>query len=195
MKSTQKILVVGLILMGVLNICTLGFIIFKSQQHKHFLGEDRDVEERHGPGGPSKFLSKKLHLTIEQEEILEKLRKPHEENMSKLRALKDSLRKQAFKLVKNDPYDSIKANVVANETGNCHKEMEKEMVAHFLAIKALCTKEQQVDFNNFIEHISSERIHGHGGQDGDRGHGSDSNRHHYKGHHSRNYHHKDCQGS
>ena len=195
MKLT-RILVAGLILMVVLNICTLGFIIYKSQQHKHFQVEDRNGEERHGGGGPGKFLSKKLHLTADQEAALEKMRQPHEEKMSKFRALKDSLRKQAFQLVENDPYDSVKANAVAIEIGNCHKEMEKEMVAHFRAIKALCTKEQQADFNEFIEHISNEKMHGNGRMQG----GNDHNRHfergHHGGHHHRKNHHKrDCQGS
>jgi Spy/CpxP family protein refolding chaperone len=145
MKS-QKILIAALILMVAINICTLGFIIYKSQ-HRH-----RGDGERHGP--PGKFLSKRLHLTEEQEQAMNVLRKENEEKMSVFRARKDSLRKESFELIKSDVYDTTRASEIANEIGNCHKEMEKQMATHFLAIKKLCTKEQQADFNKFIDHIA-----------------------------------------
>jgi Spy/CpxP family protein refolding chaperone len=146
MKS-QKILIAGLILMVVVNICTLGFIIYKSQ-HRHY----RNDREKHG--SPGKFLSKRLHMNAEQEQSLDKLRKENEKKMSVLRARKDSLRKQSFELIKSDVYDITRADEIANEIGNCHKEMEKQMATYFLAIKALCTKEQLADFNKFIDHIA-----------------------------------------
>ncbi len=146
MKS-QKILIAGLILMVAVNICTLGFIIYKSQ-HRHFRGEG----ERHGP--PGKFLSKRLHLSEDQEKSMNLLRKDNEEKMSVLRAKKDSLRKQSFELIKTDAYDTVRANEIANEIGSCHKEMEKQMATYFLSVKKLCTKEQQADFNKFIDHIA-----------------------------------------
>ena len=147
MKS-QKILIAGLILMVVVNICTLGFIIYKSQ-HKHYRN---DHGERFG--SPGKFLSERLHLSAAQEASLDKLRKENERKMSVLRARKDSLRKQSFELIKKDVYDVSRADELANEIGNCHKEMEKQMAAYFMSIKSLCTKEQQADFNRFIDHIA-----------------------------------------
>ena len=187
--TSQRILIAGLILLGVLNICTLGFILFKSQQHgKHFYGNGHNDQNENHPG---KFLSKRLHFTPEQEASLEKMRKPHEEKVAFYKAKKDSLRKQSFELIKADTYDTVRADAISKELAVYQRDLEKEMTTHFLAIKALCTKDQQEDFNKFIDHVVSEK---RAQRERENHHGHRMSHHHKKHHH----HHRDrnnCQRS
>ncbi len=155
MKSTQKILVAGLILMVLLNLCTLGYILFKPNRGGHGKYAHR-MEGRHGHG---KYFKQRLNLTPEQESSLEKLRAAHEEKMSAYKEKIEGLRKQRFELIKSDSFDAVKADQIALEIGNVHAEMEKQVAEHFLAIRALCTKEQLTGFNDFIDRIS-ERMAG-----------------------------------
>lgn len=172
MQSTQKILIAGLILMVVLNIGTLGFILCKSQEKSHHRMGMEGGGERHRHG---KFLGKKLDFTEAQEESLGKLKKEHEEKLSVLKERSHVLRKQQFELIKAETYDQKKGDEIADEIGTIHREMDKEMAAHFLAIKALCTKEQLPKFNAFIDKISDRKSgfghgirHGKEGRDRDR---------------------------
>ncbi len=158
MKSSQKILIAGLILMVLLNIGTLGFILFKSNHHR-----DHHMRGGRGHGGPGKFIGKRLNFTPEQEAALSKLRTDHDLKMDQLREKTESLRKQRFELIKSEPYDSVKTNQLAFEIGNAHAEIEKEMARHFVAIKALCTKDQLADFNQFIDRLSDHMPGGHRG--------------------------------
>ncbi len=156
MKSTQKILIAGLILMVVLNICTLGFILFK---HNHGFGHGMGGRQGHG-----KLLGKRLGFTPEQEAALEKLRPAHEAAMASFRGRMDSLRRAHVAVIKAEPFDSEKAALLAEEIGKCHTEMEKHMAVHFLEIKALCTNEQLGAFNQFLDRMTEHRgRHGMGG--------------------------------
>jgi Spy/CpxP family protein refolding chaperone len=146
MKS-QKILIAGLILMVVLNICTLGFIIFKSNH-----GFGHRMGGRHG--GPGKFIGKRLGFTEQQEQELTILRETHEKKMCAIRTKTDSLRKQHFALMKAGSFDGAKSDQLAIEMGNVHAQREKEMANYFVSIKALCTKEQQEGYNEFIDRVS-----------------------------------------
>ncbi|HSZ24500.1 MAG TPA: periplasmic heavy metal sensor [Cytophagaceae bacterium] len=157
MNTTNKILIVALVSMVVLNIGTLGFIYYKSQHHKRFVKSEWRNEFNKG-----EFLSKRLNFTEEQEVAFRKLRKEHKKEKDAVKAKIDSLRKQEFELLKNDPYDATTANVLASEIGANQKEIELLMSKHFLAVKALCTKEQLSDFNELIDHIKAKQTEENG---------------------------------
>lgn len=152
MKS-QRILIAGLILMVLLNIGTLGYILFKHNHGGRF-GGHRDQHER---GGPGKFIGKRLHFTEEQEAALGKLREEHFAKMTVQKEKIDTLRKQLLALVKAEPYDAAKANAITTEIGKAHAEIESEMASHFTAIKALCTKDQLAEFDKLIDRIGEHR--------------------------------------
>lgn len=154
MKSTQKLLIAGLILMVVLNICTLGFIVFKAN---HGFGR---MGGKHGHG---KFIGKRLGFSPEQEEALTKLREEKETKMAAIREKMTSLRKQRFELIKTEPFDAAKADQLAEEIGNCHAEIEKLMAGYFVSVKALCTKEQLEEYNKFIDRVSEHMPGSHRG--------------------------------
>jgi protein CpxP len=150
MKSTQKILIAALILMVLLNIGTLGFVFLRHQHGPYFMREGF----RQG-----RFMDK-LKMTEEQKKSIEKLRNTHEEKMSSLRAMTDSLRKQRFELMKITPYDSSQGNILAARLGDIQEEMEKQITSHFLSIRALCTQEQLPEYNKFIDRLSSRMSNG-----------------------------------
>lgn len=154
MKS-QKILIAGLILMVVLNICTLGFIVFKFNH-----GFGHRMGGRHTPG---KFIGKRLGFSDQQEEALVKLREVHDQKMSAIRERTDSLRKQHFALLKAESFDAAKSDQLSVEIGKVHADMEREMASYFASIKTLCTKEQQEDYNKFIDRVSEHMPGSHRG--------------------------------
>lgn len=154
MKS-QKILIGGLVLMVLLNIGTLGYILLKPNHGGRFGGHR--MGEKHGGGGPGRFIGKRLHFSEEQEAALDKLREEHFAKLTVQREKIDTLRKQLLALVKTEPYDAAKADAITTEIGKSHAEIEKEMASHFTAIKAMCTKDQLVEFDKFIDRIGEHK--------------------------------------
>jgi Spy/CpxP family protein refolding chaperone len=154
MKS-QKILIAGLVLMVLLNIGTLGFIIFRSNH-----GFGHRMGGKHSPG---KFIGKRLGFSDQQEESLVKLREVHDKKMEVIRMKTDSLRMQHFALLKADVFDETRSNQVSEEIGKVHAEMEKEMAMYFASVKELCTKEQLEDYNAFIDRVSEHMPGSHRG--------------------------------
>ncbi|HVD98712.1 MAG TPA: periplasmic heavy metal sensor [Cytophagaceae bacterium] len=155
MKS-QKILVAGLILMVLLNICTLGVVLFKSSEDEgpgHHMGMDDKGKHHRG-----KMIGKRLNFTPEQEAALEKLRAKHDAVMAPLREKMDTLRKQRLALLKADTFDAAKSDQLAAEIGTVQTAIEKEMANHFVEIKALCKKDQLEEYNKFIDRIGQRKF-------------------------------------
>jgi Spy/CpxP family protein refolding chaperone len=150
MVNTQKLLIGGLILMVVLNMCTLGFILYRP-----FHGEFDDIVNRHEPSmGPLKA----LHLTAEQEDVMKQLKSDLDLKMDSLRERADELRDRQFKLLKGDTDNSALANSQAEEIGKCFTEMEKLLFNHFSDVKKILTKEQQAQFYKFTEQMGKRRM-------------------------------------
>ena len=181
MANTQKLLIGGLILMVVLNLCTLGFILFKPHHGHHRgghgdqWGDHRGFGDKRG-GGPFK----ELNLTAEQETKLNDLKVNLDSKMDSLRQQADKLRKAQFALLKSDQVDPAIVNKQAAEIGNCFTEMEKLTFKHFSDIKKVLTKEQQAGFNKFVEEMGSRRHGPHGFMKGG-GHDRGGDRHRGEG--------------
>ena len=200
MVKIQKILVGGLILMVVLNLCTLGFILFRPHHGGH-------GARGYGWGGHHNPF-KELNLNSAQEEKMLELKTQLDNKMDSLRQKADKLREERFTLLKNETVNLAEANAKAIEIGNCFTQMEKLTFDHFLAIKKLLTKEQQAGFEKFVEQMGSRRQGRHHmrdgrgnfdrGQDGDRGDGrgfgdddlgrGDSNDRNHHGHRDHGHH-------
>ena len=150
MANTQKLLIGGLILMVVLNLCTLGFILFRP--HHGGRGPECGIGFDHGKGHHRNPF-KELNLTPEQEEKMIGLKTQLDTKMDSIRQKADKLREERFALLKSEPIDQAAANTKAIEIGNCFAQMEKITFEHFLAVKKILTKEQQAGFEKFIEQM------------------------------------------
>jgi len=182
MKTTQKILIAGIVVLVILNITTLSYIFFTSRNNFCFPPSEKRWDKKN-------ILKEKLHLTDAQNEQVLQFKKEHKSKVSELRKKIDSLRKQEFETIKTEPFDADKANNIALAIGNAHSDLEKQNIAHFLEIRKILTQDQLPYFIEFIDFIkdrknrrqfgdySGRRFHKRYGDREDRGFGDDQWRH------------------
>jgi Spy/CpxP family protein refolding chaperone len=182
MKTTQKILIAGIVVLVILNLTTLSYIFFTSRNNFCSPPSEKRWDKKN-------ILKEKLHLTDIQNEQVLQFKKDHRSKVSELRKKIDSLRKQEFETIKSAPFDADKANNIALAIGNAHTDLEKQNIAHFLEIRKILTQDQLPYFIEFIDFIkdrknrrqlgdySGRRFRKRDGDREDRGFGDDQRRH------------------
>lgn len=141
MLNKTKFLSILIILLLIVNTATL--VLFWMQKNKH--------PEPPKQGGAFQFLIKELNLTREQQDKFEMLRNTH-------RAKMDSLN-QVLKLQKDSLFEGLKKpqNSLATKAYHLAKisvlttQIDSEVFDHFTQVRAFCTTEQQVKFDNVIK--------------------------------------------
>ncbi len=104
--------------------------------------------------GPGKVIVERLNLDRSQRSEFLKLKQQHQE---KVRAIQEESRKlhnELFGLLKEPQLDTAKQQAIINSLGDNRKELERAIINHFAAMKALCkTDEQKKLFVDFVDEL------------------------------------------
>ena len=133
MKTINKnwLWVIGGLLL--LNVSLLAFIWIKKPDHK-----------------PPPFLEEKLAFTADQQQQFEKLRNSHMREMDRLRKDIDALRDELYG---TSGSSDEKVREITTQLGNKKAEGDLLTYRHFQEVRAICTPEQQQEFDKLINEI------------------------------------------
>ncbi|MDI1255784.1 MAG: periplasmic heavy metal sensor [Flavobacterium sp.] len=142
-----KLLTFTVIALLLLNLSTLGFLIFS--------GNDNGPHDRPRRPEPKDIIIKKLHFDKQQQADYQKLIRWHRSNIT---ALDDSIM-----LSRNALYRQLSATTTNKKTIDSlteqisiyQHEVETTHFRHFTDIKKLCRPEQQADFDALTLELSS----------------------------------------
>lgn len=138
--TTQRLLIIALVVLVVLNVTTLAFIYMQRDGRGPGLGGDVGA-----------FITHELNFTDEQTRRFDVMKRAHHESVDSLHRLNRELHKQLFDRL-NAPedavIDSISALVAENE-----KQIDLITFRHFHEVRELCTPEQQKKFDAIIQEV------------------------------------------
>jgi Spy/CpxP family protein refolding chaperone len=164
----DKFLVVTIIILFILNLFTLGYVLFGKDEpfFPIFSGERPGPEGRmedlsgprdKGPDGrkPDLQIINRLKLTPDQILKFEELKKEHRKQADELIFQGKKLRDEYFSLLKSEFPDSAKASSLLNAIAENQKQLDKATFAHFKKLKELCDGDQKKLFDIFIEELAA----------------------------------------
>lgn len=143
----QKLITFSIIALLLINLGTLGFLVFSGPKNDHF-------PPHHGKREPKYIIIERLHFDQKQQEDYDVLIKDHQE---KIRATEDKIRdakNELYSMLNSETIDTAKKDSLISALSNDQKEIETIHFNHFADIKKLCKKEQLNDFNELTEELS-----------------------------------------
>lgn len=156
----DKFLIIAIVFLFVLNLFTLGFILFDKKQPPPPMREGNEKMMPPGdfpdgkPEKPDKFIIEKLKFNEEQVQKFEELKKEHRRQIEDIQFQSRKLHDEYFGLLKSETVDSVKAAQILDQISANQKELDKVTFSHFAKIKEICKGEQKELFNRVIEDIS-----------------------------------------
>jgi Spy/CpxP family protein refolding chaperone len=138
----------GVALLVIMNVASLATVWF--QQHRLPLPLP--------PAGPPQdrinaFLRHELELTDAQAETFARLQRAHFQQAKALHDHIRDLKHELFNELAMAAPDTLKAERLAEKIGEQQRELEKSAFYHFLALKRLCTPEQQKKLDRLFDEL------------------------------------------
>jgi len=140
--DNSKFLKIVIIILLIINICTLGFI-----WTHHHMGPPPPHD--HG-GNAGDFLQHELKLNDQQQKQFDQLRDEHHEEAEQLQKEGRELHRKFFDLL-HSTADSATVLQLAASIADNQKQMEMMTFNHFKKVRALCTPDQQKRFDEVID--------------------------------------------
>lgn len=159
----DRFLIVVIIFLFVLNLFTLGYLMFERRPLPPEMNEREGFEQfenglgkrdKNRPERPDKLIIDKLKLNETQVKQFEELKKEHRKQIDMLQDSSRRYHDEYFGLLKNAVTDSTKANALLNRIAQNQVEIDKVTYTHFEKIKAICDPSQKEFFNGFIDEIA-----------------------------------------
>lgn len=159
----DRFLIVVIIFLFVLNLFTLGYLMFERRPLPPEMNErdrfeqsenDPGMRDKNRPERPDKLIIDKLKLNETQVKQFEELKKEHRKQIDMLQDSSRRYHDEYFGLLKNAVTDSTKANALLNRIAQNQVEIDKVTYTHFEKIKAICDPSQKEFFNGFIDEIA-----------------------------------------
>ena len=148
MEKTKllTITVIGLLL---LNLSTLAFLLVS------YPGEHKRPNDRpEGKPNPSEIIIERLHFDVNQQKEYDKIIQAHKGEIKILDGNIRTVKNELYAHLKQPQVDvKIKDSLIAVINAN-QKQIEQTHFKHFTAIKKLCRKDQEEDFNELTEDLS-----------------------------------------
>ena len=151
--SKNKYLFWAVIILIILNIVMItGF--FLERHHRHERPEMQFPPMINPEGFHSQdFISHELQFNDDQRKLFIQLTTKHFETISKLMDSISQKRKVIFDETFSQTPDSNKLNLLANEIGALHSEIEKSNYDHFSKLKGFCSDDQIAKLKNLMSEI------------------------------------------
>lgn len=140
----NKLLTLAVIGLLLLNMATLGFLVFRKPPH----------DKRPERGGPTKIIVERLKLDEAQQKKHRELAKVHHEAFVKLKEKSQELHHDYYALLTTDNVNNAQADSLSNLIAANQNEIDRLNFNHFMDIKAICNPEQKLLFNEFADEIS-----------------------------------------
>ncbi len=139
-----KLLTITVIGLLVLNLLTIGVLVFRTNQRPA------------PPGGeePARVIIDRLHLDTVQQQQYRQLITQHQQQTRQLSEQAKELYRTYYGLLEATPVDSVRANALSQEIAANQRTSAQVNFAHFQQIKALCRPEQQADFVRLVAELS-----------------------------------------
>lgn len=159
----DRFLIVVIIFLFILNLFTLGYLMFERRPLPPEMNEregfeqfenEPGIQNKNRPERPDKIIINRLKFNDAQVKQFDELKKEHR---MQIELLQDSSRRfhdEYFGLLKNAATDSIKANALLNKIAQNQIEIDKVTYSHFEKTKEICDPSQKELFNSFIDEIA-----------------------------------------
>lgn len=143
----QKLVTFSIIALLVINIGTLGFLLFSGPKKGHFPPDG-------GRPQPREIIIEQLNFDKKQQADYEVLIRQHRKQIT---ATEDKIRdakNELYLLLNSTSVDTTKKDSLVNVLGQYQKEIELIHFNHFNDIKKLCKPEQLHDFDSLTKELS-----------------------------------------
>ncbi|MVM39959.1 periplasmic heavy metal sensor [Spirosoma sp. HMF3257] len=140
--------VIGLLL---LNLLTIGYVVFKSG---HFSQSDQSRSQPLGREGPARVIISRLHFDEQQQKQFLEMGRQHHQETRRLNEESVRLFRTYYSLLATTPPDTAKASMLARQIADIQRQIAELNFAHFQEIKALCRPEQQADFVQLVDDLA-----------------------------------------
>lgn len=139
--NKTKLLIWAVVLLVVLNLTTIGTILYhnyrESIDNKDIV---LDVQGNNMLNG--RFFRQTMGFNDTQMEVFRKTNREFRPKANEIILQIDSLKNEMFIELKKTKSDTIKLNVLSNETGVLHAKLKRETNRFYLKIKTVCTPQQ-----------------------------------------------------
>jgi hypothetical protein len=150
MNKTTKILVWVIVLLALLNLTTIGTILYLDHQKKAE-SEEIIVPSTNTTPINGRFFRKELGFDDLQMDKFRALNHPFQEAASTLIFNIDSMKREMFIELNKSKVDTLKVNDLAIKIGEHHAQLKRQINAFYLGLKKICNEEQAIKLKNAFE--------------------------------------------
>lgn len=154
----DRFLILVIIILFILNLFTLGYVLFELKPPPPPEMLDRE-HDRRGPdkreqNRPDELIINKLKFNNDQIKKFEDLKKEHRNRVDSIQFNSRKLHDEYFGLLKNPVVDTAKASVLLEQISLNQKMLDRATFSHFEKLRGICDNEQKELFNRFIDEIA-----------------------------------------
>jgi len=150
----DKFLILTIIILFVMNIFTLGYVLFGRQNMPPPFPPGPHMMDRPGPDKPDEMIIHKLNLNEQQIKQFDELKKEHRNQVESLQETSRKLHDELFGLLKESSVDVNKKNVLIEQISENQKELDNATFQHFEKLRGILSEEQKKQFSQFIDEIA-----------------------------------------
>lgn len=141
------LVVIGLFL---LNLFTLGFVLFKPTSASLMVNQQGPPEGE----GPARLIMQRLHFDERQKQQYQTLIDEHQKQTRLLNEKTARLYRDYYGLLATTPPDSVQAKALSQQIADNQRAIAELNFAHFQGLKALCRPDQQVYFTQLVDELA-----------------------------------------
>ncbi len=150
MNKTTKILIWVIVLLALLNLTTIGTILYQNYQKKAD-SEEIIVPSTNTSPINGRFFRKELGFDDMQMDKFRALNHPFQEAARVLIFDIDSMKREMFIELNKSNVDSLKVNDLAIKIGEHHAQLKHQINDFYLGLKNICNEEQAIKLKNAFE--------------------------------------------
>jgi hypothetical protein len=139
--NKTKILIWAIVMLAVLNISTIGSIIYHNFQEKQD-SETVILNSESGSRINGRYFRQTLGFNQEQMNAFRVANREFQPRANAIISQIDSLKNESFIELKKENSDTLKLEDLSNKTGLLHAELKKTTNQFYLKIKKVCTAKQ-----------------------------------------------------
>lgn len=148
--TKQKILILIIIFLLVLNISTIVSIVFHlNAQRPEFIPDKMQQSENQRPC----LIEQRLDFSEEQKVQLQNFRNEYREKMQPIMAEMHEIRYQMLEALAAEPADTTTLFQLASDLGSLHTKMKHNTFSFYFDVKSICNEQQQVELLHIFRNI------------------------------------------
>mgnify|MGYP000853076213 FL=1 len=156
MNRTNKILVWVIILLALLNITTIGTILYHNQRDKK-VAESIVFDQGRNPLN-GRFFRQKLGFDDQQMEAFRTANREFQPKAKEVIYVLDSLKKQIFFEINKEKVDTLKLRQLTESIGSSHAELKKITNDFYLQVKDICDEGQCEQLKDAFEPLYNDQV-------------------------------------